>query len=63
MFLVVNNVPANAGDVRDTDSVPGGEDPLEESMTPHFNILVWRIPYTEGSVRLQSTGLQRIRHN
>ena len=44
MFLVVKNVPANAGDVRDTDSVPGGEDPLEESMTPHFNILVWRIP-------------------
>ena len=32
MELVVKNLPATAGDVRDTDPVPGGEDPLEEDM-------------------------------
>ena len=25
----------------------GWEDPLEKEMTTHFNILVWRIPWTE----------------
>ena len=25
----------------------GWEDPLEESMATHFNILAWRIPWTE----------------
>jgi len=25
----------------------GGEDPLEEGMTTHSNILAWRIPWTE----------------
>ena len=27
--LVVKNPPANAGDARDTSSIPGSEDPLE----------------------------------
>ena len=35
---VVKNLPANAGD-RDTGSIPGQEDPLEEEMAPHFSIL------------------------
>ena len=25
----------------------GGEDPLEEEMATHSNILAWRIPWTE----------------
>ena len=25
----------------------GGEDPLEEEMATHFNILAWKIPWTE----------------
>ena len=41
----------------------GGEDPLEESMATHSSILTWRIPWTEEPGRLQSTGLQRIRHD
>ena len=41
--LVVKNLPANAGDVRDMGSVPGSEDPLEESMATHSSILAWRI--------------------
>ena len=26
----------------------GWEDPLEEGMATHFNILAWKIPWTEG---------------
>ena len=32
----------------------GWEDPLEEGMATHSNILVWEIPCTEGPGRLQS---------
>ena len=32
----------------------GREDPLEEEMENHSNILAWRIPQTEESGRLQS---------
>ena len=28
----------------------GGEDPLEEGMATHSNILAWRIPWTEATV-------------
>ena len=41
----------------------GQEDPLEKGMVTHFSILVWRIPWTEESGRLQSMGSQRVRHN
>ena len=41
----------------------GLEDPLEEGMVAHSNILAWRIPWTEDLGRLQSVGSQRIRHN
>ena len=34
----------------------GWEDPLEEEMATHSTILAWRIPWTEESSRLQSTG-------
>ena len=41
----------------------GQEDPLEKGMATHSSILAWRIPWTEEPGRLQSTGLQRVRHN
>ena len=41
----------------------GQEDPLEQGMETHSNILAWRIPWTEEPSRLQSTGLQRVGHN
>ena len=41
----------------------GWEDPLEEEMETHFSILVWRIPWIEKPSGLQSTGLQRDRHD
>ena len=37
--LVIQNPPADAGDIRDMGSIPGWEDPLEESMATHFSIL------------------------
>ena len=42
---------------------PGREDPLEEDMATHSNILAWRIPWTEQLGGLQSLGLQRVKHN
>ena len=39
------------------------EDPLEEGMATHSGILAWRIPWTEELGGLQSTGLQRARHD
>ena len=41
----------------------GQEDPLEEGMAAHFNILAWRIPLTEEPGGLQSTGSQRVGHD
>ena len=41
----------------------GWEDPLEKEMATHSNILAWRIPWIGEPGRLQSTGLQRVRHN
>ena len=40
----------------------GQEDPLEKGMT-HSSVLGWRIPWTEEPGGLQSTGLQRVRHD
>ena len=44
--LVVKNLPANAGDGKDTGSL-GQEDPLEEGMATYSSILARRIPWTE----------------
>ena len=41
----------------------GYEDPLEEGRAIHSSILAWRIPWTEEPGRLQSMGLQRVRHD
>ena len=39
------------------------EDPLEKEMATHSSILPWRIQWTEEPGRLQSMGLQRVRHD
>ena len=38
----------------------GREDPLEKEMAIHSSTLAWKIPWTEESDRLQSTGSQRV---
>ena len=54
---MVKNPPANAGDIRDAGLIPGLE------MATHSSILAWRIPWTEEPDRVQSMGLQRVRHD
>ena len=61
--LVVKNPPANARDIRDAESVPGLEDPLEEGMATHSSIFAWKIPWTEEPRGLQSVGSQKVRHD
>ena len=39
------------------------EDPLKEGMISHSSIHGWRIPWTEELRRVESIGLQRVRHN
>ena len=39
MALVVKNLPANAGDLRDQVPSLGQEDPLEKKMATHSSIL------------------------
>ena len=39
------------------------EDPLEKEMAIPSSTLAWKIPWMEEPDRLQSTGLQRVRHN
>ena len=41
----------------------GQEDPLEEEMATHSNMLARRILWTEEPDGLQSMGLQRVGHN
>ena len=41
----------------------GQEDPLEEKMATHSNVLAGKIPWTEKPGGLQSMGLQRVRHD
>ena len=41
----------------------GQEDLLEKEMATHSSILAWKIPWTEEPGRLQSMGLQRVRHD
>ena len=41
----------------------GWEDPLEKEMATHSRTLAWKIPWTEEPGRLQSMGLQRVRHD
>ena len=52
--LVVKNPPVNTGDIREADSIPGSEDPLEKEMVTHSSIFAWKVPWTEEPGRLQS---------
>ena len=41
----------------------GQEYPLEKEMATHSSTLAWKIPWMEEHGRLQSMGLQRVRHD
>ena len=56
----VKNLPINAGDLQEMwVQALGWEDPLEQEMANHSNILAWEIPWTEEPGRLKSMGLQK----
>ena len=58
--LVVKNLPASAGDIKDQVQSLGREDFLKEGIATHSSILAWRIQWTGESRRLQSMRSQRI---
>ena len=60
MALAVNNLPANAGAIRDLGSIPGSGRSPEGGHGSHSSILAWKIPWTEELDRLQSIELRRV---
>ena len=53
---MVETLPVNAGDIRDSVRSLGLEESVEEGMATHSGILAWRIPWTEESGGLLSMG-------
>ena len=41
----------------------GQEDSPEEEMAAHYNVLAWRIPWTDEPGGLQSMGSQKVGHD
>ena len=41
----------------------GWEDPMEQSVAPHYSVLACKIPWTEETDGLQPMRLQRVRHD
>ena len=62
MVLLVKNLPANAGDKRDTSSIPGSGRFHGEVHGKHSSVLAWRIPQTETG-GLQSIVFQKAGHD
>ena len=63
VVLVLKNPPTDAGDVRDTSSIPGsGRSPEGGSGNP-LQYYCLENPWTEEPSRLQTMGSQRIGHN
>ena len=61
--LVIKNLLAKAGDIKEVGSIPVlGRSP-EEGKATHSSIVAWRIPWTEEPGGQQSIGLQRVRHD
>ena len=54
-FMIRHGISWSAGNAGDL----GQEDPLEKETATHSSILVWKIPWTEKSGRLESMGSQK----
>ena len=63
MALVVKNLPANAGDVRDVGSIPGWRRSPGVGNGNPLQYSAWRIPWTEEPGGLQSKESQRVRYD
>ena len=51
---MVKNMPADAGDTRDSVQSLGREDPLKKEVATHSSILVWEILWTKDPGGIQS---------
>ena len=60
MAQTVKHLPTMFGDL---GSTLGSEDLLEKGTAIHSGILVWSIPWTEKTIRLQSVGSQKVGHD
>ena len=63
---VVKTMPTSVGDERDKETQVrslGQEDPLEEGVATHSNILAWKVPCTEEPSKLQSLRSERVDHS
>ena len=60
---VLKKPSAKAGHSGDVGSIPRSGRCPREGIVTHSNILAWKISWTEDSGRLQSSGLQRARHD
>ena len=58
LVLVVKNLPANVGDVRDVGLNPGSGRPPGEGHGNSSSILVWRIPWQGSLVVYSPWGLK-----
>ena len=63
MALVVKNLPANVGDIREAGSAPGSGRIPQGGMATHSSILAWRSSWTEGLGEVQSIGSQIVRQD
>ena len=63
VVLVVKDLPASAGDIRDTGSTPGPGRSPGEGMATHSSVLAWRIPWAEEPGRLRTIGSHKVGHN
>ena len=64
MVLGIKNLPANAGDARDMDLIPGsGRSPGEGNGNPLPYSFLKKIPWTEESGELQYMGPQIVGHD
>ena len=59
---MVKNPPANAGDTKDAESIPGLGRSLEKEMATCSSILAWEILWTQEPGGLQSMGSKRVGH-
>ena len=60
--LVLKNLPASAGDSRDSGSIPGSGRTPEKGMAPSSNILPGKIQWREEPSGIQSMRSQRVGH-
>ena len=63
MVLVVKNLPANAGDIRDTGSIPGSGRSPGEGNGNSLQYSCLENPMERGAWQATAHGVRRVRHD